>query len=178
MRKACVFLCAMVAVGCEDQSMTRQPKYLANASAPIFSNGAEAQTPPAGVVSQEQATLDEALAHPPMVDKALLERGRERYEIFCTPCHGFGGDGDGAATRRGFPSPPSFYDARLMQAPAQHFVDVVTHGYGVMYSYGARVAPRDRWAIAAYIRALQQSRNATLAEAPEAAAELDKGPVP
>jgi mono/diheme cytochrome c family protein len=158
--------------------MTRQPKYVANAPAPIFGNGAEAQTPPEGAVSQDEAALKAALTNPPPVDMALLKRGRERYDIFCTPCHGFGGDGDGAATRRGFPNPPSFHAARLEQAPAQHFVDVVTNGYGVMYSYAARVAPRDRWAIAAYVRALQQSRNATLAEAPEATSQLGKGAAP
>ena len=152
--------------------MTRQAKYGPNASAPIFANGSAAQQPPDGTISQDEPALEDASTRPPPVDMALLERGRDRYAIFCTPCHGFDGDADGAVVQRGFPKPPSYYDARLMQAPAQHFFDVITNGYGVMYSYAQRVAPRDRWAIAAYIRALQQSRNATLAEAPEAAAKL------
>jgi mono/diheme cytochrome c family protein len=175
MRKALALLCAFAAASCEDQSMTRQPKYVANAPSPIFSNGSAAQMPPQGAVSQEEAALNQALSDQPSVDMALLERGRERFEIYCTPCHGFGGDGDGAVTRRGFPNPPSFHEALLMQAQAQHFVDVITNGHGVMYSYAARVAPHDRWAIAAYIRALQQSRIATLAEAPEAATKLNQG---
>jgi mono/diheme cytochrome c family protein len=158
--------------------MTHQPKYSANSAAPIFANGADAQAPPDGAVSQDEPARDEARVNPPPVDMALLQRGRQRYEIFCTPCHGFGGDGDGAAVRRGFPKPPSFHDAQLTQAPARHFVDVVSDGYGVMYSYAARVSPRDRWAIAAYIRALQQSRNTTLAEAPEAASKLATGAAP
>jgi hypothetical protein len=172
MKLAPLLFCALMAAGCEDQSMTRQPRYGANAPAPIFANGSAAQQPPDGTISQDEAALDQARTHPPAVDMALLERGRDRYEIFCTPCHGFDGDADGAVVRRGFPKPPSFYDARLVQAPAQHFFDVITDGYGVMYSYAQRVVPGDRWAIAAYIRALQQSRNATLAIAPEAASKL------
>jgi mono/diheme cytochrome c family protein len=172
MKFAPLLLCALSLAGCEDQSMTRQPKYGPNAPAPVFANGAAAQQPPEGALSQDEAGLDQARTHPPSVDMALLERGRERYEIFCSPCHGFDGDADGVVALRGFPKPPSFYDARLMQAPAQHIFDVIANGYGVMYSYAQRVPPRDRWAIAAYIRALQQSRNATLAEAPEAATKL------
>jgi mono/diheme cytochrome c family protein len=102
---------------------------------------------------------------------ALLERGKERFEIFCAPCHGYEGDGDGAIVRRGFPRPPSYHAPKLMQAEAQLFFDTITKGYGVMYSYGSRVPPHDRWAIAAYIRALQQSRSAALAEVPESAAD-------
>ena len=105
---------------------------------------------------------------PPPVDMALLERGKERFGIFCAPCHGYEGDGDGAIVRRGFPRPPSYFEPMLMQAPAQLFFDTITNGFGVMYSYGSRVPPHDRWAIAAYIRALQQSRSASLADAPEA----------
>lgn len=90
--------------------------------------------------------------------------------FFRAPRHGYEGDGDGAIVRRGFPHPPSYYEPKLMQAQAQLFFDTITNGFSVMYSYGSRVPPHDRWAIAAYIRALQQSRSASLAEAPEAAA--------
>lgn len=172
MRRALVLLGALAACGCNDQSMTHQPRYGANAPAPIFADGSAAQPPPEGAVAQDEAALDKARQTPPPVDLALLTRGRERFGIFCSPCHGFGGDGDGVVVRRGFPHPPSFYDAPLMQASAQHIFDVITNGYGVMYSYAARVPPHDRWAIVAYVRALQQSRSATLAQAPEAAAKL------
>jgi mono/diheme cytochrome c family protein len=102
----------------------------------------------------------------------LLERGKERYDIFCAPCHGFDGDGDGMVVRRGFPAPPSYHSAALMKAPASHFLDVMTNGYGVMYSYADRVAPADRWAIVTYIRALQLSRHASLADAQAAGVKL------
>jgi mono/diheme cytochrome c family protein len=98
----------------------------------------------------------------------LLARGQQRFGIYCAPCHGFGGDGDGMIVQRGMPRPPSFHSARLRTAPDAHFMAVITQGYGVMYSYADRVAPRDRWAIIAYIRALQLSRNAPVAELPEA----------
>jgi mono/diheme cytochrome c family protein len=103
---------------------------------------------------------------------ALLARGRERYDIYCSPCHGFSGHGDGMIVQRGFPTPPSYHSARLRSADAQHFFDVITHGYGVMYSYAARVEPRDRWAIIAYIRALQQSQRTDMADVPELRSKL------
>jgi mono/diheme cytochrome c family protein len=99
---------------------------------------------------------------------ALLEHGRDRFDIYCSPCHGRAGDGEGIVVQRGFPHPPSYHIDRLRDAPASHVVAVITQGYGVMYSYAARVPPADRWAIAAYVRALQLSRHATLAALPEA----------
>jgi mono/diheme cytochrome c family protein len=94
---------------------------------------------------------------PPPVTMALLERGRERFDIYCAPCHGADGDGNGMIVQRGFPHPPSYYSNALRQAPNQHFYEVITNGYGVMYPYADRVDPNDRWAITAYIRALQAS---------------------
>jgi mono/diheme cytochrome c family protein len=94
------------------------------------------------------------------VTLALLHRGQERFNIDCAPCHGRSGNGDGMIVKRGFPAPPSYHSARLRQAPDSHFYEVITHGYGVMYPYADRVAPLDRWAIAAYIRALQLSQHA------------------
>ncbi len=161
-----VLLAAAVA-SCGDQSMTRQPHYGPNAPALAFANGAAAQPPPSGTVAQEEAARHRAATNPPPVDMALLQKGKERFGIFCSPCHGYAGDGDGAVVRRGFPHPPSYYTRALMQAPAQLFFDVITNGYGIMYPYGSRVPPRDRWAIVAYIRALQQSRSTALTEAPE-----------
>lgn len=104
---------------------------------------------------------------PPALTAALLARGKERYEIYCTPCHGYLGDGDGMIVRRGFPQPPSFHGDALRNAPTRHFYEVATNGWGAMYSYADRVGPDDRWAIAAYIRALQTSQNTAAAELPE-----------
>jgi cytochrome c553 len=100
------------------------------------------------------------------VTRELLQRGRERFDIYCSVCHGRTGDGNGMIIQRGFPVPPSYHIDRLRQAPVGHFFDVMTQGYGIMYSYAERVKPEDRWAIAAYIRALQLSHDMKLAELP------------
>ncbi|WP_456734443.1 c-type cytochrome [Bradyrhizobium sp. USDA 3364] len=92
--------------------------------------------------------------------------GRRRFAIFCSPCHGAGGDGDGIIVHRGMPHPTSYHVDRLVTADDQHFFDVITNGYGAMYSYAARVGPQDRWAIVAYIRALQLSRRASIEDVP------------
>lgn len=107
-------------------------------------------------------------ATPPQLSLALLKRGQQRYRIYCTPCHSELGDGNGMVVQRGFPHPPSYDIERLRSAPTQHFVDVITNGYGDMYSFAGRIAPADRWAIAAYIRALQLSQHATLASLSDA----------
>jgi hypothetical protein len=103
---------------------------------------------------------------PTPVTREMLLRGQERYDIYCSPCHDRVGGGNGMIVQRGFPRPPSYHIDRLRQAPIGHFYDVITHGYGIMYSYAARVSPEDRWAIAAYIRVLQTSQNAKLADVP------------
>ena len=102
----------------------------------------------------------------PPVTIAFLERGQQRFDIYCAPCHSRVGDGHGMIVERGFPSPPSYDIARLRDAPVQHFYDVITHGYGAMFPYADRIAPSDRWAIVAYIRALQTSADARLADVP------------
>lgn len=103
---------------------------------------------------------------PVTIDKAALERGRERFQIFCTACHGATGEGDGMIVRRGFQKPPSFYDDRLQEnsTPASHFFDVITNGWGAMPDYAAQIPPEDRWKIIAYLRALQLSRRLKLEE--------------
>ena len=114
--------------------------------------------------------------NPLPMDRPTLERGRERFDIYCSPCHSVAGDGDGMIVRRGFPSPPSYHTDRLRNAPDAHFYSVITNGYGMMYSYADRVAPPDRWAIVAYIRALQLSQDARIGDVPpERRAELAKG---
>jgi mono/diheme cytochrome c family protein len=102
----------------------------------------------------------------PDLRRALLERGHERFNIYCSVCHGRLGDGDGMIVRRGFRKPPSYHIDRLRQAPAGHFYDVMTNGFGAMSSYANRIDVDDRWAIVAYIRALQLSQNARLNDVP------------
>jgi mono/diheme cytochrome c family protein len=98
----------------------------------------------------------------------VLDRGRERFNVYCSPCHGRAGDGDGFVPTRGFAhKPPSYHIERLRKAPLGYFYDVMTNGFGIMLDYSAQVPPRDRWCIAAYIRALQLSQNATQADVPE-----------
>jgi hypothetical protein len=110
---------------------------------------------------------------PDPVTRESLGRGRERYDIFCAPCHDRVGGGLGMIVRRGFRRPPSFHIERLREAPPGYFVDVITRGFGAMSDYAAQVPPADRWAITAYIRALQLSQNARLADVPpEARASL------
>jgi hypothetical protein len=94
------------------------------------------------------------------VTKEVLERGQQRFNIYCSPCHSYVGDGNGMIVQRGYQRPPSYTDPRLMAAPIGHFYDVISHGYGKMPDYAAQVPPRDRWNIAAYIRALQLSQHA------------------
>ncbi len=109
------------------------------------------------------------------ITREVLQRGRERFDIYCSPCHGRTGNGNGMIVQRGFPPPPSYHIDRLRQAPVGHFFDVMTQGYGIMYSYAERVEPADRWAIAAYIRALQKSHDGRLQDVPsDAQAQLRK----
>jgi hypothetical protein len=91
-----------------------------------------------------------------------VQRGQQRYEIFCTPCHGLVGDGTGLVVQRGFKKPPSFHIDRLRQSPPGYFYDVMTNGFGVMSSYAEQIPAKDRWAITAYVRALQLSQHATI----------------
>lgn len=143
--------------GCDD--MADQPKLEPWEATDLFPDGKVVQAPPEGAVARGDLDRDAARTTRPPLDRALLERGRERYNINCSPCHGRDGGGDGMIVRRGMPAPPSYHQDRLRQVPDQHFVDVIEEGYGVMYPYDSRVAPRDRWAIVAYIRALQLSQN-------------------
>lgn len=107
---------------------------------------------------------------PMPVTKAVLERGQERFNVYCSPCHGLTGNGEGVVAKRGFPRPPDYAIKRLREAPVGHFYEVITKGYGIMYSYADRVPRSDRWAIAAYIRALQAARK----EVPEDKWEMER----
>jgi mono/diheme cytochrome c family protein len=151
MRRWIALLPALLATACSDMSL--QPKQ--KAYRPLVG--------PAKTPSNMVAFGEKAPSAPP-VSLALLERGQERYRIYCTPCHSELGDGQGMIVQRGFPPPPSYHIKRLREAPPAHFYDVITNGHGAMYSYAARVQPDDRWAIVAYIRALQRSQNASRAD--------------
>lgn len=153
MRPAALILLLALAACKED--MVEQPKLTAYAPSDLWEDGAAGRPLVEGTVARGALDARRAAAEPPEVTATLVERGRERYEVFCTPCHGPTGQGDGRVVQRGFPAPPSYLSARLRAAPARHFFDVITDGYGVMYPYGDRVKPADRWAIVAYIRALQ-----------------------
>jgi len=139
--------------------MANQPKQLPYEVSPGQTSDPHT-TPPAGMVARD----DQPPPSPPPVTLALLQRGQERFNIYCAPCHARTGDGQGMIVQRGFPAPPSYFSERLLEAPSQHFYDVISNGYGAMYSYADRVAPADRWAIVAYIRALQASQHAKVAE--------------
>jgi mono/diheme cytochrome c family protein len=146
----------LVLSGC-DESMDQQNrlKTYGQAKLPGWPAAGEALTPPDGTVSQDALARDAILANPPTVTLALLEQGRQRYDIYCTACHGLTGAGDGMVVARGFPAPSSFNTSRVMAASARQMVDVISHGHGRMYAFSDRVDPADRWAIVAYIRALQ-----------------------
>jgi mono/diheme cytochrome c family protein len=109
---------------------------------------------------QSQAGKDAVSEFPFLVTKEVLDRGQERYQIYCSMCHGLTGYGDGMIVRRGFRQPPSYHDDRLRNEPVGHFFDVITNGWGAMPDYAAQIPPEDRWAIIAYIRALQLSQQA------------------
>ena len=111
------------------------------------------------------AVLVDALPFP--LTAEVLDRGQQRYNIYCAPCHGVSGNGDGMIVKRGYRQPPSYHVERMRTAPLGHYYDVMTNGFGAMPDYRAQVAPRDRWAIAAYVRALQLSQHAPAAEFPQ-----------
>ena len=175
----CACALALLLGGCENgmQNMYRQPKLTPLAAAPLWPDGRAARPLEADTVVHSAGTLAASSSGRggQLADdeesrgtytRAALERGRQRFEIYCAPCHGFTGDGNGYITERGFPHPPSYHIDRLRAAPDSHLFEVISHGYGAMYPYADRVAPADRRAIIAYIRALQLARHAEVATLP------------
>jgi mono/diheme cytochrome c family protein len=174
----------LLLAGCRSE-MYEQPRYEPLEPSSFFEDGKSSRPLVAGTVPREdargappkgaseevfysgwdQGRLAETVPFP--VDRAVLVRGQERYRIYCVPCHAESGDGRGMIVRRGFNPPPPYYSEELRQQPIGHFFDVMTRGYGTMYSYATRIPPRDRWAIAAYIRVLQFSQHAPASELPE-----------
>jgi mono/diheme cytochrome c family protein len=168
--------CCFLAVACQQQ-MAEQPRYEPLEPSTFFADGRASRSLVPGTVARGHLKTDAHLyagqangkladTFPFPVTRAVLERGQERYNIYCSPCHGRIGNGEGIVVQRGFQRPASFHIDRLREAPAGYFFNVITNGFGAMYDYAARVKSEDRWAIIAYIRALQLSQNATLADVP------------
>jgi hypothetical protein len=158
--------------------MHDQPKYEALEASDFFSDGRSARPIVEGTVARGHLNEDTLLfqgklngkpaeVFPFPINLQDLDRGQERYNIYCTPCHDRLGNGEGMVVRRGFRRPPSYHIDRLRQAPPGYLFDVITNGFGAMQDYSAQIAVRDRWAIVAYIRALQLSQNARLTDVPE-----------
>ena len=159
--------------------MHDQPKYEPLEASEFFENGAASRPLVEGTVARGQLREDAAFytgqafgvavaQNPLPIDAALLDRGQERYEIFCTPCHDRAGTGNGLVAQRGYRPPPSLHIDRLRGVADGQLFHVITNGFGAMPDYRAQIPARDRWAIVAYVRALQLSQRATLNEVPEA----------
>jgi len=173
--------CLVILVACTAAcrlDMHIQPKYKPLDPSTFFRDGRSERPAVAGTVAHGHLRTDELLytgkidgvvadTFPFPITRQDLERGRERYNIYCSPCHDYTGSGQGMIVQRAFQRPPSYHIDRLRQGPVGHFFAVMTSGYGAMYSYASRVSPEDRWRIAAYIRALQLSQSATLSDVPE-----------
>ena len=154
----------LLVAGCDQANMYSQGKSETWDSSDFLKKHTSMQLPVTGTVPRNEPNLP--VPEPKVITTALIQRGHEQYDIFCTPCHGLAGNADGMIVQRGFPKPPLFSSDRLVKAKAQLFYDTITNGKGVMYSYADRVSPADRWAIAAYIRALQASQKAVVADLP------------
>ena len=171
-------ICLIFALtGCQ-QMMAHQPYYRPMSSSDFFPRGMSALRPVPDTVPRGHvyhgSTYETGLlkgkpvkAFPYPVTLQMLKRGQARYNIYCSPCHDLSGDGNGMIVQRGFPHPPVLTSSDLRRSSVGHFVDVINRGHGVMYSYADRVSPSDRWAIAAYIRALQLSQYASISDVPE-----------
>jgi mono/diheme cytochrome c family protein len=162
-------------VGCGNslrQDMANQPRQNPLSPSGFFPDGRSERPLSENTVARGETANDalfvpkDSNAFPLPLTKELLQRGQERYGIFCQPCHGIQGDGKGMVALRGMKHPPSFHQERLRAEPLGYIYDVVTNGFGAMYGYSSQIPPRDRWAIIAYLRALQLSRNAPVSELP------------
>jgi mono/diheme cytochrome c family protein len=169
---------ALVLSGCR-QDMHDQPKYIPLRQSAFFNDARSARPIVEGTVARGQLRDDEltftgkvngqdATVFPMAVNGQTMARGQERFNIHCSPCHGRTAQGDGMVVLRGYRRPPSLHQDRLRDAPVGHFFDVMTNGFGAMPDYAAQITAQDRWAIIAYIRALQLSEHATLADVPPA----------
>ena len=175
--------------GCR-QDMHDQPKYIPMRDSTFFSDGRSARPIVAGTVARGQLRDDpllytgkvnnaDATTFPFAIDDTVMARGRGRYDVYCAPCHGLTGVGDGMIVRRGYRHPPTFHQDRLRDSPPGHFFDVITNGFGAMPDYAAQIRAEDRWAVIAYVKALQLAQHATVADVPpNRRGELDRQTVP
>ena len=168
---ACCAAAALLLAGCSlKQDMALQPKYRPLAPSDSFGDGRSERPLVEGTVARGSLADDalvlpkESNAFPLPVTPELLERGEGRYRIYCSPCHGLQGDGNGMIVTRGMKHPPSYHEDRLRQVTNGYIFDVITNGFGAMMNYSAQITPRDRWAIVAYVRALQLSRHAKVSD--------------
>jgi mono/diheme cytochrome c family protein len=176
-RKCLLAACGLFLAGCNEellrQDMANQPKNRPLSESDFFADGRserpliENTVARGSIANDELAVPKDSNAFPVPLDATLLERGAARYKIYCTPCHGLQGDGNGMIVMRGMKRPPSYHIDRLRQSPNGYYFDVITNGFGAMYGYSAQISPKDRWAIIAYVRALQLSRNVKAADLPE-----------
>ncbi len=175
--RAAPALALLAATGCWRQQMADQPAPRPMTASPVFADGRASRPLPEGTIPRgelrEDAWLYEgrdgegfATAFPFEVTREVLERGRERYDIFCAPCHDRTGAGEGMVVQRGYPKPPSMHLLRLREEPPGALYDVIVRGFGRMPSYAPQIPVSDRWAIVAYIRALQRSQAGKLADVP------------
>lgn len=179
-REGLVFLgligLALMVMAC--QPMREQPKFVQDEPTNLFSDGTSTRplisdTVPRGYLRDDvllftgkDANGQDSTEFPFPVTAEILQRGQARFNIYCAPCHGRLGTGGGVVVARGFTTPPTFHSDRLRNAPVGHFYDVISNGFGAMPDYSTQIAPRDRWAIIAYIRALQLSQHATINDVP------------
>jgi hypothetical protein len=170
-------LVASLAMAACRQDMHDQPRYKPLAATDFFGDGRSARPLPEGTVARGYLRLDKARYigtidgvdidyFPFPITRSDVERGRERFNIYCSPCHSRLGDGNGMIVRRGYRPAGNYHEERLMKAPVGHFFDVITNGFGAMPNYASRIEPDDRWRIIAYIRVLQLSEAATIDDVP------------
>ncbi|HET6266428.1 MAG TPA: cytochrome c [Acidobacteriota bacterium] len=175
-----LLLCGLACLGwgCR-RDMQDQPKYKTLAQSSFFGDDKASRPLVEDTVARGHLDEDKALYEgkdangkdisffPVPVTQAMMERGQQRYDIFCSPCHDHTGSGYGMVVRRGYKQPPSFHIDRLRNAPSGYYFDVISHGFGSMPDYATQIPPADRWAIIAYIRALQYSAHASISDVPE-----------
>lgn len=168
----------LVLAGC-GRNMVDQARLGPLQASPFFEDGSGQRPLIEGTVSRQRGAVDPAFFTgqdasgmltelPIALTLELVQRGQERYDIYCAVCHGYTGDGDGMIVQRGFPQPTSFHEQRLLDAPVGYYFSAMTNGFGRMFSYASRIPAEDRWAISAYVKALQLSQNASIADVPEA----------
>jgi hypothetical protein len=157
--------------------MGNQPRYDPLSESDTWPDHRSARPLVPGTVARGHLRIDDAMykgktsetlvsEFPITITREVIKRGQARFNIYCSPCHGYSGYGDGMIVHRGLSAPPSFHDDRMLTAPVGHFYDVISNGFGKMYDYSDKITPKDRWAIIAYIRALQLSQHATIDDVP------------